>query len=101
MIHLLYKANSVGIVDSIEMDGPEVTASIRLLPGAEDLRGMWQFMEVEENCEKDPPVPTEFLDDLNWSVAFDSGQRRGIYLPMVYSDGVACWRWRTPLQSAD
>jgi hypothetical protein len=55
---------------------------------------MWEFMADEDNWDKDPPVPTEYLDDANWSVVDDDGKKRGVHLPAVYPDSAISWHWR-------
>ncbi|MEL6106322.1 MAG: hypothetical protein AAFU85_09810 [Planctomycetota bacterium] len=91
---LLFCDTDVGTITDAGHDGPEVWASYVPNSNAEPLQEMWKFITDEDNFDKDPPFPDEYLDDESWSIEQEDGQRRSIYLPAVYEDGAISWRWR-------
>jgi hypothetical protein len=93
-MELYYRDQRLGSVTGVSQDGPEIWASFTPDVAALPFKHMWDFMADEDNWDKDPPVPPEYLNDSNWSVIDDTGKRRGIYLPAVYPDSAISWHWR-------
>ena len=49
-------------------------------------------LEVLEVLEEDKY--SEMLDDKNWFILDDENNKKGIYIPAIYSNGEISWRWR-------
>ena len=91
---LLFQKTCLGEIDDLFFDQPEVHGSFRPASGIDDFQRLFRWMVDEDNSSKEPPFDDELLNDDNWFVIDDAGQKRGITLPGVYDDGEIIWRWR-------
>ena len=93
-MNLLYLGNSVGSITELEYNQPEVSGTFVPNEKAEQFVEMWKFIVNEENYDRDPPFPSEMLNDESWSVETETGTIRPIFLPAVYEDNTIRWNWR-------
>lgn len=91
---LLFRDKVVGTISEVSQDGPEMWATFEPNSEAAPLLEMWSFITNENNYDKEPPFPDEYLDDESWDIVDDQDLKRPIYLPAVYDNGDIGWRWR-------
>lgn len=91
---LLFLDKVIGDISDVSQDGPEMWASFEPGREAAPLLVMWRFITDENNYEKEPPFPQEYLNDESWAIIDDQGQKHPVCLPAVYGNGDIALRWR-------
>jgi hypothetical protein len=67
-----------------------------LLPTAEAaaFQELFRWMVAEENVSTNPPFDEALLDEENWFIEQEDGEKVGISLPAVHAEGEIGWQWR-------
>jgi len=93
-MRLIFQSSCLGEIEDLFFDQPEVHGMFKPSAGIEEFQQLFAWMVDEDNSSEEPPFDADLLDDSNWFVIDDSGERRGITVPGVYADGEIIWRWR-------
>jgi hypothetical protein len=90
---LYYRDTFLGDISVIEAEGVWTSGEIELSPKAADFRQFFGYMTDETKAMEEPPFGDDLLNPENWYVE-ENGQKRGIEVPAVHTDGSIEWRWR-------
>ena len=93
-MRLFFQSRCLGEIEDLFFDQPEVHGTFNPSEGIEKFQHLFAWMVDEDNSSEEPPFDDDLLDDSNWFVIDDAGEKRGITVPGVYADREIIWRWR-------
>lgn len=92
---LFWKDKELGAILGLSADQPEMYGTLDPPKLTQPFRELYEFITDEDNYDKDPPFDAELLNDENWYLLDEQGNRWEVYLPAIYPDDfMVCWRWR-------
>ena len=93
-MELYFKGNILGSVIQVDLDFPWVIGNFTPNESEKEMRKVFDLMIDEDLDVSDFPFLEEFLDDENWWMADDGGNKKKISVPAVHKDNLIWWRWR-------
>lgn len=93
---LVYLDQPIGKISDLSRDASWVNGYIKLNSLGKNLSPIFEDLVDDdlpyEFCDKYP----EMFKVESWSVELDTGERKAIYPPAVYSDGLICFKYFDP-----
>lgn len=91
MLKLFHRQKLIGFITNEMPGNAQMVGDIELTPAAESNRDVFAFFAHDElDTEEVSPFSGNLVE--GWLLEDEGGKRREIDIPIVYPDGVICWR---------
>jgi hypothetical protein len=84
----------LGDIEGISVEGNWTNGTFIPKEASEQLTDFFEYMVDEDKGFEEPPFSENLLNENNWYIIDEKGQKIGIDIPAVYADGFITWRWR-------
>ncbi|MFP9131177.1 hypothetical protein [Niallia sp. BSM11] len=91
---LYFKEKYIGDILDANREGSWVYGIFKPTGNYEKYKTFFEALTNEDNVFDEGQFDAEWLDESNWYIADDQGNKEGIEIPAVYPDGDINWRWR-------
>jgi len=91
---LFFRETCLGEINDVYGESHWMSGTLTPTPDANSLQDFFRWMVDEANVSIDPPFDEALLNEENWFIEQENGDKVGISLPAVQEDGEIGWRWR-------
>ena len=84
----------LGEIKDVNGEGMWMNGKITSTENMKNFENLFAVLVDEKNDFKEENHNEEWLEDDNWFITDEEGNKKGIDLPAVYPDGEINWRWR-------
>ncbi|MCM3030926.1 MULTISPECIES: hypothetical protein [unclassified Niallia] len=91
---LYYKEEYLGDIHDANREGAWVYGTFKPAANIEKIKTILETFTKEDHEFAVDQFNAEWLDESNWFIADEQGDKKEIEIPAVYPDGEINWRWR-------
>lgn len=91
---LFFRETCLGNIKNVYGESHWMSGSLLPSHDAGSFQDFFRWMVDEANSSIDPPFDEALLNEENWFIELETGDKIGISLPAVHEDGEIGWRWR-------
>ncbi len=91
---LFFREMCLGQVTDVSGESHWMSGTFTPTSDADAFKDFFRWMVDEQNISMDPPFDEALLNEENWFIEQEEGQKVGITVPAVQEDGEIGWRWR-------
>lgn len=91
---LYYKEEYLGDIQDVNREGVWVYGTFKPTANIERYKTFLEALTNEEHEFEEYQFDAEWLNESNWFISDDQGNKEGIETPAVFTDGNINWRWR-------
>lgn len=91
---LYFKEEYLGDIQYSNREGAWVNGLFKPTRKFEKYKTFLEALTEEDHEFEEDHFDVEWIDESNWFIADDQGNKEGIEIPALYSDGDINWRWR-------
>lgn len=91
---LYFKEDYLGDIQDANREGAWVYGTFKPTANIEKYKTFLDALTNENQEFEEDQFDAELLDESNWFIADEQGNKGGIEIPAVYPDGDINWRWR-------
>ncbi len=91
---LFFKETCLGEITDVCGESHWMSGTLTPTSDAASFQDFFRWMVDEENVSIDPPFDEVLLDEDNWFIEQEDGEKVGISVPAVHENCEIGWRWR-------
>lgn len=91
---LYFKEEYLGDIQDANREGSWVYGTFKPTVHVEKYKTFLEALTNEDQEFEEDQFDAEWLDESNWFISDDQGNKEGIEIPAVYPDNDINWRWR-------
>jgi len=91
---LYFQEEYLGDIQDANREGAWVYGKLKPTANIEKYKTFLEALTNENHEFEEDQFDAEWLDESNWFIADEQGNKEGFEIPAVYPDGDINWRWR-------